>query len=188
MAADRTMGGHYEGQQQEHTGQQFSHGAIKPRASPRKQSFLTPALVKIQLLASNMVMRSVRSRATSILLIFMLWTQCLPQAHAYSVLTHEEIIDIAWVSDLRPLLLQKFPGLTPEQIKDAHAYAYGGSIIQDLGYYPHGSREFSDLVHYVRSGDFVIALLRDAKDANEYGFALGALAHYASDVTGHPAI
>ncbi len=133
-------------------------------------------------------MQTARSRSLALFLIFSLWTQSIPQAAAYSVLTHEEIIDIAWKTDLEPLLKKKFPGLTPEQIKDAHAFAYGGSIIQDLGYYPHGSREFSDLVHYVRSGDFVIALLRDAKDANEYGFALGALAHYASDVTGHPAV
>src|SRR4051812_7806289 len=127
-------------------------------------------------------MRSLRRRiATSALLLFFCLQSVMP-AHAYSVLTHEEIIDIAWKSDLQPLLLQKFPGLTPEQLKDAHAYAYGGSIIQDLGYYPHGSKKFSDLVHYVRSGDFVRALLLHAQNANEYAFALGALAHYTSDI------
>ena len=96
---------------------------------------------------------------------------------AYSVLTHEEIVDLVWLSQIRPLLVQRYPGLTDDQIKEAHAYAYGGSVIQDLGYYPFGSKEFSDMVHYVRSGDFVLELLRQSQDANEYAFALGALSH-----------
>ena len=107
---------------------------------------------------------------------------------AYSVLTHEEIVDLAWTSEIRPLLLQRFPDLTEDQIKEAHAYAYGGSVIQDLGYYPFGSKEFSDLVHYVRTGDFVLELLRQSQDANEYAFALGALSHYTADIDGHPAV
>lgn len=107
---------------------------------------------------------------------------------AYSVLTHEEIVDLAWTSEIRPLLLHRFPDLTEDQIKDAHAYAYGGSVIQDLGYYPFGSRDFSDLVHYVRTGDFVLELLHQSQDANEYAFALGALSHYVSDIDGHPAV
>jgi len=106
----------------------------------------------------------------------------------YSVLTHEEIVDLVWTSEIRPLLLQRFPNLTEDEIKDAHAYAYGGSVIQDLGYYPFGSKDFSDLVHYVRSGDFVIELLRQSQDANEYAFALGALSHYTADIDGHPAV
>ncbi len=127
-----------------------------------------------------------RSVTATVLLLFCL--QCTLPAYAYSVLTHEEIIDITWTSDLQPLILQKFPHATAEELKEAHAYAYGGSIIQDLGYYPHGRRQFSDLVHYVRSGDFVHALLADALNANEYAFALGALAHYTSDIVGHPAV
>jgi len=107
---------------------------------------------------------------------------------AYSVLTHEEIVDLAWTDELRPLLLKRFPTLTEDQLKEAHAYAYGGAVIQDLGYYPFGSVEFSNLVHYVRSGDFVRELLLQSQDANEYAFALGALAHYASDIAGHPAV
>jgi len=107
---------------------------------------------------------------------------------AYSVLTHEEIVDLAWSSEIRPLLLHRFPDLNEDQITEAHAYAYGGSVIQDLGYYPFGSRNFSDLVHYVRSGDFVIELLRQSQDANEYAFALGALSHYVADIEGHPAV
>jgi Zinc dependent phospholipase C len=104
---------------------------------------------------------------------------------AFSVLTHEAIIDSAWKDSIRPLLVQRFPNSTNDELRDAHAYAYGGSIIQDMGYYPFGSHLFSDLVHYVRTGDFVEALLRESKDLNEYAFALGALAHYAADNNGH---
>jgi len=57
-----------------------------------------------------------------------------------------------------------------------------------LGYYPFGDKQFSDLVHYVRSGDFVVELLRQSKDADEYAFALGALSHYTADIHGHPAV
>jgi hypothetical protein len=110
------------------------------------------------------------------------------QVFAYSVLTHEEIVDLLWTSDMRPLVEQRFPGLTDDQIKEAHAYAYGGSVIQDLGYYPFGSKEFSDLVHYVRSGAFVDEMLKQSQTADEYAFALGAMAHYIADVDGHPAV
>src|ERR1700682_2187353 len=103
----------------------------------------------------------------------------------YAVLSHEAIIDTVWDTNIRPLLLKRFPRATNEEIKEAHGYAYGGVIIQDMGYYPHGSFFFSDLTHYVRSGDFVLALLRDAKDLDGYAFALGALAHYAADNAGH---
>jgi len=106
-------------------------------------------------------------------------------AGAYSILAHEAIIDAAWTTGLRDLLVRRFPDATEEQLKDAHAYAYGGAIIQDLGYYPHGSHFFSDLTHYCRSGDFILALLRDSKDLNGYAFALGALSHYAADNEGH---
>src|SRR5215472_14518459 len=107
------------------------------------------------------------------------------RAAAYAVLAHEAIIDSAWETDIQPLLLKRFPNATPEQLKEAHGYAYGGAIIQDIGYYPHGNHFFSDLTHYVRSGDFILALLRDSKDLNDYAFALGALAHYPSDNDGH---
>jgi hypothetical protein len=129
--------------------------------------------------------RSSFSRAAALLLVVLLFRGSM---FAYSVLTHEEIIDLAWLSEIRPLLIARFPGLTPDQIKEAHAYAYGGSVIQDLGYYPFGSRDFSDLVHYVRSGDFVLELVRQSQDADEYAFALGALSHYIADIDGHPAV
>jgi hypothetical protein len=105
---------------------------------------------------------------------------------AYSVLAHEAAIDVAWDSGLRPLLRQRFPRSSPGEIDQARAFAYGGSVIQDLGYYPFGTKFFSNLLHYTRSGDFVETLLRDARDLNEYAFALGALAHYANDNAGHP--
>jgi hypothetical protein len=105
---------------------------------------------------------------------------------AYSVLTHEEIVDMAWLPHSVPLLKARFPDITPDQIKEAHAYAYGGCVIQDLGYYPKSSKAFSDLLHYVRTGDFVEALLRDATTPDELAFALGALAHYTADSIGHP--
>jgi hypothetical protein len=93
-----------------------------------------------------------------------------------------------WTDGIQPLLLKRYPGLSEGQIREAHAYAYGGAVIQDLGYYPFGSREFSNLVHYIRTGDFVRELLRENRDVNEYAFALGALSHYASDIAGHPAV
>jgi hypothetical protein len=113
---------------------------------------------------------------------------CSGGSFAYSVLTHEEIVDLLWKDEIRPLLLKRFPALTEDQIREAHAYAYGGAVIQDLGYYPFGSKQFSNLAHYVRSGDFVRELLLESQDANEYAFAMGALAHYASDIAGHPAV
>lgn len=107
---------------------------------------------------------------------------------AYSVLTHEEILDLLWKDQIRPMIEARYPGLTPNQVRQAHAYAYGGSLIQDMGYYPFGNKYFSDLTHYVRSGDFVVCMIQEARNANEYAFALGALAHYAADNDGHPAI
>ena len=104
---------------------------------------------------------------------------------AYSVLSHEAIIDAAWDTSIKVLLLKRFPEATPDDLREAHGFAYGGAIIQDMGYYPHGSIFFSDLAHYIRSGDFILAMVRDSKDLNEYAFALGALAHYAADNDGH---
>ena len=106
-------------------------------------------------------------------------------SYGYTVLTHEAIIDSVWDASLQKLLLKRFPDATPEELEQAHAYAYGGCIIQDMGYYPFSSRFFSDLTHYVRSGDFITALIRESQDLNEYAFALGALEHYAADTEGH---
>src|ERR1700683_5631077 len=103
----------------------------------------------------------------------------------YSVLTHEAIVDSAWEDGIKPLLLKRFPNATPDDLKTAHGYAYGGCVIQDMCYYPFGNKLFSDLVQYVRSVDFVAALLHDSRNLDEYAFALGALAHYAADNEGH---
>ena len=129
--------------------------------------------------------RRLSINAVALLLVVLM---CSGGSSAYSVLTHEEIVDLLWADAIRPLLLKRYPALSEDQIRDAHAYAYGGAVIQDLGYYPFGSREFSNLVHYVRSGDFVRELLLESQDVNEYAFALGALSHYASDIAGHPAV
>ena len=126
------------------------------------------------------------SLSVLVILGLILGTCCTPSCSAYSVLTHEAIIDAAWKDSIVPTLLRRFPNATPEQLLQAHAYAYGGAIIQDMGYYPFGSRFFSDLTHYVRSGDFVLALIEESSDLNEYAFALGALAHCAADNSGHP--
>ena len=125
-------------------------------------------------------------RPGSFVLAIALLHVCERPAPAYSVLSHEEIIDRNWAAGIKPLLLKRFPQTTEEQLREAHAHAYGGAILQDMGYYPFNSKFFSDLVHYVRSGDYVIALIQESQDVNEYAFALGALAHYAADNTGHP--
>ncbi len=135
-------------------------------------------------LHASKVGRIARSVLAISLILFNL-VVLVPTSDAYSVLTHEAIIDSAWEVAIKPALLDRFPASTPEDLKNAHAYAYGGSIIQDMGYYPFGSKFFSDLTHYVRSGDFVAALIQDSHDLNDYAFALGALAHYCGDNEGH---
>jgi hypothetical protein len=113
---------------------------------------------------------------------------CILPANAYSVLTHEELIDLVWDDSIRPLLLSRYPQTTPEELRQAHAYAYGGSVLQDMGYYPFGSHLFSDLTHYVRTGEFEKNLFLEATNVNELAFAAGTLAHYVSDIHGHPFI
>lgn len=132
-------------------------------------------------------MKKLAIRNISLIALLIAIVVAIPQVTpAYSVLTHEAIIDQSWNDSIQPLLLKRFPGATAEQLREAHAYAYGGAIIPDLGYYPFGNKFFSDAVHYVRSGDFVEALLTEAQDLNEYAFALGSLAHYVADNLGHP--
>jgi hypothetical protein len=121
-------------------------------------------------------------RALAFLLVGLTAADSLP---GYSVLSHEAVVDALWDVQLRAFLLERYPTATVEDLKRAHGYAYGGAIIQDLGYYPHGGIQFSDLTHYVRTGDFVEALLKEAHDLNELAFALGALSHYVSDPDGH---
>jgi hypothetical protein len=133
-------------------------------------------------------MRSTRQVVSRVVTFLLFVLVCSGFGNGYSVLTHEEIVDLLWKDQLRPMLLARFPQASDEDLKQAHSYAYGGSVVQDMGYYPFGNKYFSDLVHYVRSGDFVMALIEDSSDLDEYAFALGALAHYASDNSGHPTI
>lgn len=125
------------------------------------------------------------SRAFSLIALGILLTALPKACDAYGQLAHEAIVDAAWDSAIRPLLLARYPHATADELKEAHAYAYGGAVIQDMGYYPFGSKLFSDLVHYVRSGDFIEALLRDSHNIDDYAFALGALSHYVADNDGH---
>jgi hypothetical protein len=124
-------------------------------------------------------------RRLSALAVFLCLLGTARPAHAYSLLTHEQLIDLTWQSSIVPLLLSRYPDLTPAQIEHARAYAYGGCVIQDIGYYPFGDAFFSDLTHYVRSGDFVVNLFRNAGNADELAFAIGALSHYIGDTVGH---
>jgi hypothetical protein len=107
---------------------------------------------------------------------------------AYSVLSHEQIVDLVWKDDLLPLIKARYPAATADDLKRAHAFAYGGSLIQDMGYYPFGNKYFSDLTHYVRSGDFIVNLVNEANTLEEFAFSLGALAHYSADNMGHPTV
>ena len=108
------------------------------------------------------------------------------KVQAYSVLTRQALIDAAWEMSIRPLLVKRFPKATNNEMRQAHGFAYGGSIMQDIGYYPHSSHFFSDLLHYVRGDGFITAMIRDSRDLNEYAFALGSLAHYAANKTTRP--
>ncbi len=126
------------------------------------------------------------NRVRNLLLILLLFGFCAVQhARAYSLLTHEQLIDLTWDDSIVPLLKSRYPNLTPQELDQARAYAYGGCVIQDIGYYPSGDQFFSDLTHYVRTGDFVMALFRNAHNANELAFAVGALSHYVGDSIGH---
>src|ERR1700760_1573718 len=120
------------------------------------------------------------------LLVALLLMLSLPmQGNCYSVLTHEAIIDASWDKSIRPLLLKKFPNATKEQLREAHSYAYGGSLMTDIGYSPYGSVDFTNLIHYVRTGDFKKNLFSEGQNLNEYAYTLGALCHYMADVYGH---
>jgi hypothetical protein len=143
--------------------------------------------IAITRIARNYKLRPV-TRAIGVFGLLAAFVFAAQSAPAYSVLTHEQVVDLLWTDRIAPLLKKRFPQATEKNLREAHAYAYGGSMIQDMGYYPFGKKFFSDLLHYVRSGDFVMNLLDDSSDLNEYAFALGALAHYASDNAGHPTV
>src|SRR6185437_8580553 len=129
---------------------------------------------------------SIRNSWTGrISLVLLLLLARLQPSRAYSLMTHEQLIDLTWQDSIVPLLLSRYPNLTPVELENARAYAYGGCVMQDMGYYPYGNRFYSDLTHYVRTGDFVVSLFRNAHNANELAFAVGALSHYIGDSVGH---
>lgn len=128
---------------------------------------------------------AMRLRQYVALALFLCFAGLSSSAYGYSVLTHEQLIDLTWDTSIVPLLLSRYPTLTPAEIEHARAYAYGGCVIQDIGYYPFGDKNFSNLTHYVRSGDFVVSLFRNAGNADELAFAVGALSHYIGDSVGH---
>ncbi len=132
--------------------------------------------------------RLLRRRLSSAFMALLLILGPARVSRAYSVLSHEEVVDLVWKDDIQPLLLDRFQAATADDLRRAHAFAYGGSLIQDMGYYPFGNKYFSDLTHYVRSGDFIQNLLRESTSLEEYASALGALAHYSADNMGHPMI
>jgi hypothetical protein len=148
---------------------------------------LAPA-VAIVVSISAIKISAIKGARSFVVLAFAIILFGTTMAPAYSVLTHEQVIDLLWKDRIEPMLRKRFPQATDEDLRKAHAYAYGGSLLQDMGYYPFGNKFFSDLVHYVRTGDFVMALMQDSSDLNEYAFSLGALAHYVSDNSGHPTI
>ncbi len=146
-----------------------------PRKADVNRSFREPG-----------VRGSRRIRSALAVFLFLSIALVAPQsASGYATFTHLELIDLAWNDSILPLILLKFPTATGAGIDEAHAYAYGGALIQDLGYYPFGKKFFSNLTHYVRSADFVRALLRNAQDADEFAFAIGALSHFVGDSYGH---
>ncbi|MDB5030085.1 MAG: hypothetical protein JWP71_806 [Mucilaginibacter sp.] len=120
------------------------------------------------------------------LFLFLLIICIVPlRVKAYSVLTHEAIIDASWEKSIKPLLKKRFPEATDADLLIAHSYAYGGSLMTDIGYSPFGSTYFTNLIHYVRSGDFVNNLISESQNLNEFSYALGALCHYMADRYGH---
>jgi len=147
-------------------------------------SRLPPPKFPERLPCGPMTMRFNRLRNVALLLLLL--PMCGPRhAAAYSLLTHEQLIDLTWNDSIVPLLKSRYPNLTPAELDRARSFAYGGCVIQDLGYYPFGDSFFSDLTHYVRTGDFVLALFRNAHNANELAFAVGAESHYIGDTIGH---
>jgi len=131
-------------------------------------------------------MKSRKSIIYVFFLVISLAFTCYPQkAKAYAMLLHEAIVDAAWEKSILPLLKQKFPNASDSDLVAARAYVYGGTVVPDIGYYPFGSMFFTDLIHYVRTGDFVQALFDESQNLNDYAFAIGVLCHYTADNYGH---
>lgn len=138
--------------------------------------------IKYYRLLANPVSRIFRN---SLLIAVFVISFCPLSSKAFSVFAHMAIIDASWKKSIVHLLKEKYPNATDEELRIAHSYAYGGSLMPDLGYFPFGNVYFTNLVHYVRSGDFMDNLVSQSQNINEYAFALGAISHYLTDEYGH---
>jgi len=147
----------------------------------RKQGALFVGKTSANKSLASSLLRSILAKALTILAAL----SVTPSAHPYSLLTHEQLIDLTWHDSILPMLRNRYPYASPAELEAARAYAYGGCAIQDVGYYPFGDVFISQLTHYVRTGDFIASLFRHARNPNELAFAIGALSHYIGDTIGH---
>jgi hypothetical protein len=46
-----------------------------------------------------------------------------PDLPAYSVLSHQTLVDAAWETDILPLLRERFPGAPPDDLVRSHGFA-----------------------------------------------------------------
>jgi hypothetical protein len=72
-------------------------------------------------------------RALAVLIVAVLVLGSPGESAAYAVLSHQAIVDAAWNTHIKPLLLKRYPKATEEELSEAQAYSYGGAIIQDMG-------------------------------------------------------
>ncbi len=120
-----------------------------------------------------------------LLLAIVFQCYCSSFSFGFALLSHQAIIDATWEKSIQPLLKKKYPNATEKELKDAYSYLYGGALMPDIGYSPFGSKMFTNLVHYVRTGDFITNLINESENMNEYAFSLGFLCHYQADKYGH---
>src|SRR5260370_36514458 len=99
-------------------------------------------------------LRPVRALMWSGLLV-LLQTLLLQLCAAYSVLTHEQVVDIVWKDQIQPLMKKRFPSVTEEDLRKAHAFAYGGARIHDMGHYPFRSTQFLHLLRTAPPADVI---------------------------------
>jgi len=98
------------------------------------------------------------------------------------VLTHEEIVETCSARRNSPPLAQEIPRPHRTANQGAHAYAYGGAVIQTSAITRFGHVESVIWVHTSQWG-FRDRDAQDSQDANEYALRWARVAHYASDIT-----
>ena len=127
-----------------------------------------------------------------VIIIALVLSLCWPsETAAYAVLAHEAIIDSVWDTNIRPLLLKRFPGATEAEIKEAHGYAFAlGALAHyaaDNDGHPIGTNRAVPLLYpklKKRYGDSVTYEQdRLAHVKTEFGFDILEVAHgrYAPD-------